>query len=75
VKRIDEARKKNLYIELDSKKRQQHISQEETDKKRDKKMKSTVEKRRDPNKHCQHCYVDGNVEEKCWKLHPKLCPK
>jgi hypothetical protein len=38
VKNIDEARKKDLYIELDSKKGKQHMGQEETNKKRDKKM-------------------------------------
>jgi hypothetical protein len=42
------ASKKALYIELDSKKRHQHMVQEEIGKKRDKKISSTNEKRRDP---------------------------
>jgi hypothetical protein len=40
VKSIDEVSKKALYIELDSRKGQQHMGQEETNKKRDKKMDS-----------------------------------
>jgi hypothetical protein len=63
VKIIDEASKKALYIELDSRKRQQHMGQEETNKKRDKKIATTTEKRRDPNRHCKHCDVDGHT----WK--------
>jgi hypothetical protein len=75
VKSIDEARKKDLYIELDSRKRQQHMGQEETNKKRDKKISATIEKMRDPNKHCKNCDVDGHTEEKCCKIHPELSPK
>jgi hypothetical protein len=54
---------------------QQHMGQEETNKKRDKKIATTTEKRRDPNRHCKHCDVDGHMKEKCWKLHLKLHPK
>jgi hypothetical protein len=75
VKNIDEARKKALYIELDSKKGEHHMGQEETNKRRDKKMTTTTEKQRDPNRHCKHCDVDGHTEEKCWKLHQELRPK
>jgi len=75
VKIIDEVRNKALYIELDSKKIQQHMGQEETSKKRDKKIAATVEKRRDHNRNCKHCDVDGNTKEKGWKIHPELHPK
>jgi hypothetical protein len=70
VKSIHEASKKALYLELDSKKGQPHMSQEETNKKRDEKMVAITEKRRDPIKHYKHCDVDGHMKEKCWKLHP-----
>jgi hypothetical protein len=33
------------------------------------------QKKRDPNRHCKHCDVDGHMEEKCWKLHLELHPK
>jgi hypothetical protein len=75
VKSIDEASKKALYIELDSKKGEHHMGQEETSKRRDKKMTATTEKWKDLNRHCKHCDVDGHMEEKCWKLHPELPPK
>jgi hypothetical protein len=51
------------------------MGQEETNKKRDKKIAATTKKRRDPNRHCKHCDVDGHTKEKCWKLHPELHPK
>jgi hypothetical protein len=30
---------------------------------------------KDPSNHCNHCNIDGNTEEKCWKLHPELNSK
>jgi hypothetical protein len=56
-------------------KRQQHMGQEETCKKRDNNIATTAEERTDPNIHCKHCNVDGHTEEKCWKLHLELHPK
>jgi hypothetical protein len=75
VKVIGEARKKSLYIELDTKKGQQHMGQEETNKKIYKKIAATAEKQKDSNRHCKHCDVDGHTEEKCSKIHLELCPK
>jgi len=75
MKIIDEVRKKDLYIDLDSIKAQYHIGQEETSKKRYKNMVSIAKKRMDPNRHCKHCDVDGNKEEKCWKFHSELHPR
>jgi len=51
------------------------MGQEETIKRRDKKMVATTEKIRNSNIDYKHCYVDGHMEDKLWKLHPKLCPK
>jgi len=41
VKSINRVSKKTLYIELDSKKREHHMGQKETNKRRDKKMTTT----------------------------------
>ena len=64
-----------VYIDLDSKKGKQHQGQEETNKGKDKKIASTTEKRRDPKWNCNNYDVDGNIDEKFWKLHPELHPK
>lgn len=50
-------------------------AQEETNKMKDKKIVAIAGKRRDPNRHCKHYDVAGNIDEKCWKLHLKLNPK
>jgi len=50
VKRIDEVSRKDLYIELDSRKLKYNMGQEETNKKIDKKMAAIAEKMRDPNR-------------------------
>ena len=26
-------------------------------------------KYKDPKNHCNHCNINGHIEEKCWKLH------
>jgi len=51
------------------------MGQEKTNKRKDKKMTTTAEKWRDPNRHYKHCNVDGHTKEKCWKIHQKLRPK
>jgi hypothetical protein len=38
-------------------------------------METTTEKKKDLNRHCKYCDVDGHMEENCWKLHPELCLK
>jgi len=38
----------------------------------DKKIEYNVRKQKDPKNHCNHCNIDGHIEEKCWKLHPTL---
>jgi hypothetical protein len=60
VKSIDQVSKKALYIQLDSKKGQWKKGQEETNKKKLKKIVTTA-KNRFPNRNCKHCDVD----EKC----------
>jgi hypothetical protein len=30
---------------------------------------------KDPNKHCDHCNIDGYTKEKCQKFHLELSPK
>jgi hypothetical protein len=39
---------------------------------KDKNMSATTHHFKDPNNHCNHCNIDGHIEEKCWKLHPEL---
>jgi hypothetical protein len=73
VKSIDKVSKKALYIELESKKGKPKKDQEKTSKMKLKKIIATTKKRRDPNKHCKHCDANGNMYEKCWKLHLELC--
>jgi len=51
------------------------MGQEETSKKGDKKVVTTAEKWRDPNRHCKHHDVNGHMEENCWKIHLELHPK
>lgn len=34
-----------------------------------------LSKRDDKKLHCSHCDKDGQIEEKCWKLHLKLKPR
>ena len=60
----------SLYIDFDSRKRKHHMGQEETHKKRDKKIEITTDKRRDRERHCKHCNLDGHMEESYWKIHP-----
>jgi hypothetical protein len=38
-------------------------------------MTTTAHQCKDPNNHCNHCNIDGHIEDKCWKLHPELNPK
>jgi len=75
LKTIDESRKEDIYIELDSNKGRKQMVQEEARKIRDKKMVATTGKIMNPNIDCKHYDVDGHMEEKLWKLHPELCPK
>ena len=75
MKTTDESSKEDIYIELDSNNGRKYMGQEETIKRRDKKMVATTEKKRNSNIDYKHCYVDGHMEDKLWKLHPKLCPK
>ena len=39
---------------------------------KNKKTTTTTHQCKDPNDHCTHYNIYGHVEEKCWKLHPKL---
>jgi hypothetical protein len=41
------------------------MGHDETNKKRDKKVEATTEKRMAPNRHCKRCGVYGHMEEKC----------
>jgi hypothetical protein len=42
---------------------------------KDKKTTVIAQQSKYPRNHCNHCSIDGNNEEKCWKLHPYLNPK
>jgi hypothetical protein len=75
VKSIYEACKKALYIELNSRQRQPRKGQEETNKTKGKMIAATIQKGKDPNRHCKHYDVDGHTDEKFWKHHPELHPR
>jgi hypothetical protein len=38
-------------------------------------MIATAHQCKDPSNHCNHCNINGHIEEKCWKLHLELNPK
>jgi hypothetical protein len=42
---------------------------------KDKKTTTTSHKCKYPNNHCNHCNIDGRIEDKCWKLHLEFNPK
>jgi hypothetical protein len=35
-------------------------------------MICTTHQCKNPKNHCNHCNIDGHIEEKCWKLHPEM---
>jgi hypothetical protein len=37
-----------------------------------KKTKNTAQQSKYPNNHYNHCNIDGDIEEKCWKLHLEM---
>jgi hypothetical protein len=41
----------------------------------DKKMEATTHQCKDPNNHYNHCNINGQIEEKCWKPHLEMNPK
>ena len=40
-----------------------------------KKITTTAYQCKDPNNLCNHCNIDGHIEENCWNLHLELNPK
>jgi hypothetical protein len=42
---------------------------------KDKKTTTTTHQCKDLISHCNHCNIDGHIEEKCWRLHPELNQK
>lgn len=80
-KSVDEACVQTQYLEnigleraqsIGSKQKEQHDASKEGKKQKGvkhKKMAATSHQCNDPSNHCN---IDGHIEEKCWKLHPKL---